>query len=174
MSPRGAAAVWQARIPLGELLVARGAAGGFRRVRGRLLPEGATTTERGSPVCSCGRQCPRFRAWKIFQRRTAGAREAQMPKQVACGSRWRSSALPRSRWMRPRDGSIRVREQTSGVCAEGRRDCVAVRLLSTQIVVNQAKALHFRSRELVIVLVNAFQQYGGPRGLATANLWRRH
>jgi hypothetical protein len=45
--------------------------------------------------------------------------------------------------------------------AEGRRDCAAVKLLSSQFVVTQAKAFHLRGGGIAVGLVNASQQYGG-------------
>ncbi len=89
--------------------------------------------------------------------------------------RIRSAAITERKLMPEKLASPSMRVQTARLRL-GSRDCRAVKLLSTQIVRKQAKAIFSSptTRHVACnVVVNAFQQYEWLAGLATAKLERR-
>ena len=126
---------------------------------GPSAPGERQTKEQGSPVCSTWDQ----RHLSGERRcRTAGCERGRMPTQVA------------TRLRRAQDSSaantVKAQCEKAGIslsaCAgskvrSGSRDCEAVKLLSTQIVRKQAKAISSRTTLHIAcsVVVNAFQQY---------------
>jgi hypothetical protein len=105
--------------------------------------EQKTEKKRSSPVCSTGDQ--RHPSGELGCR-TAGCERGPMPMQVAtrpfeAGDR---SAANTERVDAKKLASISVRVQTVRL-RSGSRDCRAVKLLSTQIVRKQAKAISFRT-----------------------------
>lgn len=108
--------------------------------------------------------------------RTAGCERGFMPAQVATRlqeARDHSTANTVRAAAKER-ASASVRVQTARL-RSGSCDCVAVKLLSTQIVRKQAKAISSRTTRHIAcnVAFNAFQHYEGLARLATAKLERR-
>jgi hypothetical protein len=131
------------------------------------------TGKRESPVCSSGDQ---LHPSGELSHRTAGCERAQLRVQVATRpfeARDRSAAST-VRVDAEELASASVRVQTARL-RSGNRDCRAVKLLSTQIVRKQAKAISSQTTPHIAcnVAVNAFQQYEWLARLATAKLQRR-
>ena len=141
---------------------------------GSSAPGERKTRERGSPVCSTRDQvhlsdergcrtagCERgFMPWQVATRlRKARDRSAADTVRIDAGRNWHSTSL------RVQAARLRL----------GSRDCVAVKLLSTQIVRNRRKQFSSSTTRHVAcnVVVNAFQQYERLVNLATAKFERR-
>jgi hypothetical protein len=102
-----------AGVPFGEVHEARGAAGGFRRVEGRLLPEEQMQKSKALLSAPLGVSAPGS-AQEEFQRRTAGAREAHCRGRLpAAPYSARESGAAAEQQMRPIEGRICVREQNA-------------------------------------------------------------
>ena len=171
---------------LARLLVCRRTSGGVQKIApwpdrirpsardGSSAPRELKTKERGSPDCSTG-----IRSILSDERgcRTAGCERGFMPWQVAnaapegkgsfcCGY---SEDRCQRKWH-----STSVRVQAARLRL-GSRDCIAVKLLSTQIVRNRRKQFSSSTTRHVAcnVVVNAFQQYERLVNLATAKFERR-
>jgi hypothetical protein len=140
---------------------------------GSSVPEERQAKERGSPVCSTKGSAPSVRRARspdrgVRERPYAGAGCHASPRDTGFSAantvkaRCRNTGIGLS--------ACAASEVRAGVATAG-----AVKLLSTQIVRKQAKA--FSSRTTLHIacnaVVNAFQQYEGLAGLATAKLERR-
>jgi hypothetical protein len=118
----------------------------FRRVMGLLVRGERKARERGSPVCSTGDQVHLSDERGC---RTAGCERGYLPWQVATRLR---KARDRSAADTKGIDAWNNRAFDLNACAAARlrlgsRDCVAVKLLSTQIVRKQAKAIfHLQQR----------------------------
>src|SRR5258707_2618837 len=146
----------------------------FRRVMGLLVRGERKAKERSSPVCSTSDQ---IHLSDERGCRTAGCERGFMPWQVATRlqkARDRSAADTVRDRCRRNWHSTSMRVQAARLRL-GRRDCVAVKLLSTQIVRNRRKQFSSSTTRHVAcnVVVNAFQQYEGLVNLATAKVERR-
>lgn len=156
-------------VPRGTAAVA------CRRVVGRLPGEANRRKERGSPVCSATEQCHKDDNNAAEPR---GAREAvcrcRLPHGSAnarrlCLLRIQGGRTPGKIWHR---SSMRVQ---AARLRWGVATAWAVKLLSTQIVGKQAKAISSATARHIgcNAAVNAFQQYEGLTSLATAKFERR-
>jgi hypothetical protein len=108
-----------------------------RRVMVRLLRKNGRRREQSSSVCSTGDQRPLSGEPGC---RTAGCERSRMPAQVATRLREAQDRSAITVRIDAEKASASLRVQTARL-RSGRRDCGAVKLLSTQIVRKQAKAI---------------------------------
>jgi hypothetical protein len=109
----------------------------LRRVMDHLLQARGGQIEQGSPVCSTGDQ--RHPSGELGCR-TAGCERGSVPAQVATWLQEARNPSAANTVRADEEASVSVRVQTARL-RSGSRDCEAVKLLSTQIVRKQAKAL---------------------------------
>ena len=154
----------------------RGPAAYGRSARdGPSAPGERKTKERGSPVCSTRDQCPSVRRARLPNRGVrerpdamAGCHAAPEGKKSFC-CEYREESMPEKL------ASTSMRVQTARLRL-GSRDCGAVKLLSTQIVRKQAKAIfHLRQRGTLHATSSSTlsNSTNGWLTLATAKLERR-